>query len=97
MAKISFEILLHDYPEISEVKDLRSTCTANCMFTSFSPIRHHIKHCYNPRDKKNFVVGKDFNNLAPESCSFKCWCWFIESTILQVTSSQAATTNQPRL
>ena len=34
MDKISCELLLHDYPKISEVKDLRSTYIANCVLNS---------------------------------------------------------------
>ena len=27
--------------------------------------RHHAKHCYNPRHKKNSVLVKEFKNIAP--------------------------------
>ena len=35
MEKMSCELLLHDYPKISEVEELRSTYIANCVFNSF--------------------------------------------------------------
>ena len=35
MEKMSCELLLHDYPKISEVEELRSTYIANCVLNSF--------------------------------------------------------------
>ena len=35
MEKMSCELLLHDYPKMAEVEELRSTYIANCVFNSF--------------------------------------------------------------
>ena len=35
MEKMSCELLLHDYPKISVVEELRSTYISNCVFNSF--------------------------------------------------------------
>ena len=35
MEKTSCELLLHDYPKISEIEELRSTYIANCVFNGF--------------------------------------------------------------
>ena len=35
MEKISCELLLHDYPKMAKVEELRSTYIANCVFNSF--------------------------------------------------------------
>ena len=37
---------------------------------------------------ENIIVAKNFENIAPESCCFWCWCWFIGSTILYLSSGQ---------
>ena len=54
--------------------------------------RHHVEHCHNPRHKKNFLVAKDLKIIAPESCCFWYWCWFVESAILHLTSGKMSTT-----
>ena len=35
MEKMSCELLLHDYPKMAEVEELRSTYISNCVFNSF--------------------------------------------------------------
>ena len=35
MEKMSCELLLHDYPKMSEFEELRSTYIANCVFNNF--------------------------------------------------------------
>ena len=56
--------------------------------------RHHAKQRHNPRDKKNFVLAKDFKNIAPESGCVWSWCWFTCPTFLRCTPSNGVATKQ---
>ena len=96
---MSCELLLHVYPKISEVEELRSTYITNIVFNSFlSHTAIMLNHdCNNPRYEKSVVITKDFEDTAPESSCFWCWCWFIESAVLHLTSGKMVTTKQPRL
>ena len=68
MDKSSCELLLHYYPSVTKVEELRSTYITNCVFNNSVLYRHHVEHCNNPRHKKNFVAAKHFEDITPESC-----------------------------
>ena len=67
MEKSSCELLFQLYPDVSEVKELRSTIITKQFSVLYS---HHVEHCNDARDKKNLVVAEDFENIAPESFCF---------------------------
>ena len=76
MMKSFCEIFLQYYPKLSEVEDFYSAFIADCVFNSFLSYT------------ENIIVAKNFENIAPESCCFWFWCWFIGSTILYLRSGQ---------
>ena len=63
---MSCELLLHVYPKISEVEELRSTYITNIVLNSFlSYTAIMLNHdCNNPRYEKSVVVTKDFKDTA---------------------------------
>ena len=90
MEKMSCELLLHDYPKMAEVEELRSTYIANCVFNSFLSytaimlnivtLRAMRKTLSLPKTLKTLLVSLAVSDVGDG--------WFSESAILHLTSGK---------
>ena len=71
MNNFSSELFLNFIGPAYEVKDLRSTFIANCVFNNFLYL-HYVEHCYSLCYTKDIFVTKDFGNIVEKSRCFRC-------------------------
>ena len=98
MEKMSCELLLHVYPNISEVEELRSTYITNIVFNSFlsyTAIMLNIVTIHAMR--KSLSLPKTLKTLLLSLAVSDVGVGLFESAILHLTSGKMVTTKQPRL
>ncbi|CAH3106356.1 unnamed protein product, partial [Pocillopora meandrina] len=96
MNNFSCELFLNFIGSAYEVKDLRSTFIANCVFNNFLYL-HYVEHCYSLCHTKDIFVTKDFENIVDESHCFRCWGSVVCPPNLHFTSGQLLTREQNHL